>query len=545
MSSNAQTPCPVNGDFESGNYSNWNYYVGTCCPIAATSSVSTPPTSTYIPCSFALTGPSPAVSPVIVTGVDPFGGFPVVGNGVYSLRIGSNRTNYWAEKTSYSVHVPAGITGYGLLYRFAIVLEDPGHIHSAQPRFDITATDSNTNTILPCYNYDYVAGAVPGFIGPVSNAYGPIPSYGCSDQIAAAVSGWDTDVYYMPWKTSNVNLSGYGGHTIIMSFSAGDCGDGGHFGYGYIDMSCGLFAITTTAASCASTVQLAAPAGFSNYVWYDSSTFTTLYGVADTISIPTPSSPTVLAVVMSPYAGFGCPDTLYMTVNPATCTGIPAAGVINPTATSACASSLFTLTDVGYTTGISYQWQSSPDSVTWNDITGATNTSYTSTGISATTYYRLVDSCCVSGLASESAGVKITYTSCCIGTISGASTVSVGNTAALSETISGGTWSSGNTAIATIDLSTGVYTGVSIGTAVITYAVGCGGTTTYTVTVTPINGISGHVTFTGGVCPANVKVWLITYNSGTSDLEAIDSALIPCSGASSVYYQYRPSYWLL
>ena len=128
------------------------------------------------------------------------------------------------------------------------------------------------------------------------------------------------------------------------------------------------------------------------------------------------------------------------------------------------------------------------------------------------------------------------------GTISGPSTVYTGGaTATLSETVSGGTWSSSNTAVATIDPATGVYTGVSAGTSVITYTVsGCSGiaTTTYLVTVTSINGISGHVNFTGAAYTGTVKVWLITYSTALFDLAAVDSSSISCSGCTSVYYQF-------
>ena len=71
------------------------------------------------------------------------------------------------------------------------------------------------------------------------------------------------------------------------------------------------------------------------------------------------------------------------------------------------------------------------------------------------------------------------------GVISGSSTVNIGATTTLTETVSGGTWSSGSTGIATINPTTGVVTGVAAGTAVITYSVtGCSTTATATFTIT-------------------------------------------------------------
>jgi len=68
--------------------------------------------------------------------------------------------------------------------------------------------------------------------------------------------------------------------------------------------------------------------------------------------------------------------------------------------------------------------------------------------------------------------------------ISGAMTVCTGVTTTLSDVTSSGTWSSGNTTIATIVSATGVLTGVSAGTVTISY-VTSGGTTTSIITVNP------------------------------------------------------------
>jgi len=126
------------------------------------------------------------------------------------------------------------------------------------------------------------------------------------------------------------------------------------------------------------------------------------------------------------------------------------------------------------------------------------------------------------------------------GTISGGATVAMGATDALSEAVSGGTWTSSNTAIATVGASSGVVTGVSAGTVSITYVVtGCSSAyTTYTITVTPIDRISGYVHFSGGPLDSGyTKVWLITYNPSDSLLEASDSVTLYAAGTSQ-YYQF-------
>lgn len=71
--------------------------------------------------------------------------------------------------------------------------------------------------------------------------------------------------------------------------------------------------------------------------------------------------------------------------------------------------------------------------------------------------------------------------------ITGNTSLCVGSTSTLANSLGGGTWSSGNTSVATINPTTGVVTGVAPGTNVpITYTVttnGCTGTANTTVTV--------------------------------------------------------------
>jgi gliding motility-associated-like protein len=80
-------------------------------------------------------------------------------------------------------------------------------------------------------------------------------------------------------------------------------------------MTCGLFGIN--AVACNDTdVTLQAPSGFSHYYWYDSSNFSVRIDTGGTIHIPRPAVPTTYAVIIVPFTGFGCPDTLYSHVIP-------------------------------------------------------------------------------------------------------------------------------------------------------------------------------------------------------------------------------------
>ena len=88
--------------------------------------------------------------------------------------------------------------------------------------------------------------------------------------------------------------------------------------------------------------------------------------------------------------------------------------------------------------------------------------------------------------------------------ISGTATVCVGATTTLTNITTGGTWTSANTAIANINATTGVVTGITSGTAIISYSHTntCGSATvTRVVTVTPLpvsGTISGTTTLPAG-----------------------------------------------
>jgi hypothetical protein len=85
--------------------------------------------------------------------------------------------------------------------------------------------------------------------------------------------------------------------------------------------------------------------------------------------------------------------------------------------------------------------------------------------------------------------------------IVGNTSLCIGGNSTLSNTITGGLWSSSNTAIATINANTGVVNAFSAGTTTITYRTECGGVSTATITVNtfPVASISGiNTTCLGG-----------------------------------------------
>lgn len=159
----------------------------------------------------------------------------------------------------------------------------------------------------------------------------------------------------------------------------------------------------------------------------------------------------------------GCAATALLTVNqsPSAMTGVP----------SVC---------VGYTTALA----STPGGGTWTSGTTTVATvpsgigvvSGVATGMSVITY-RLANGCRTMTTVTVSSSPSLITPA----------TVCLGATNTLTDPASaGGTWSSGNTAVATIGSLTGLLNGIGTGTATITYTIGSGCVSTTTVTTQPV-----------------------------------------------------------
>jgi trimeric autotransporter adhesin len=185
-------------------------------------------------------------------------------------------------------------------------------------------------------------------------------------------------------------------------------------------------------------------------------------------------------------------------VIPNTCTGTPVTGSISASVSTGCATYTSALTAPGSTvgTGITYQWQSSSDSVSWSNVSGATTSSY-SASVGSTVYYRLTITCTSSSTSDTSAGIKLNVTPV-PASITGASPLCVGATSTFTDAAAGGTWTSGTTSVATVTTG-GVVTAVSQGTSTITYSTGCGTAATFPVTVNAVpTAIGGATTVCAG-----------------------------------------------
>ncbi len=169
----------------------------------------------------------------------------------------------------------------------------------------------------------------------------------------------------------------------------------------------------------------------------------------------------------------GCKTTKTITVNPLP---VPISGL-----SVLCVGQTITETDGGGGT-----WSKSGVSLTIGSATGLVTG--TATGVSAITY-TLPTGCSVT---------KTLTVSTTAGTIGGTPSVCIGGATTLTETGTG-VWSTGSGSI-TIGSTTGIVTGMSTGTAVVTYSIGSSCSATATVTVNPVpSAISG----TGTICPGS------------------------------------------
>jgi hypothetical protein len=192
-------------------------------------------------------------------------------------------------------------------------------------------------------------------------------------------------------------------------------------------------------------------------------------------------------------------------------------------ATQAC-----TYTDYVYTTQAgmqNYTWTlPGTAGVNYNIISGGTTTSNTMTvqyltggNQTVSINYLNASGCTSTGAVSNTITVQSTAQ---IAPLSGTQTVCAGATVSFATTSTGGTWSSSNTAVALVNPSTGVVTGVSAGTATITYTIPnpttwCPpSTATRTVTVlpSPIVNAGNDVT----ICSGNTSNMNATVNFNTS-----------------------------
>lgn len=295
-SKNIQAQCPPNIDFEFGNFTNWECWVGHTFDLGGKNAIiwdapGLPVNPALYPNRFQMYSSFPG------NGRDVFGHFPVNcpnGSG-HSIKLGNDTGGSEAEGVSYTFTIPAGQNSYNLIYNYAVVFQDPGHPDYQQPRLQIEIINITDGQRINCSSFDFIASSgLPGFYLSSSNNTG-------------------TPVWCKNWSATSIKLDGLAGKTIRLFFKTADCIFQQHFGYAYIDVNTQCSSSFTGASYCPDDafINVSAPFGYQKYTWWDAG-FTTILGNTQTINFtPPPPSGTTIAVVTEPYAGYGCVDTLY------------------------------------------------------------------------------------------------------------------------------------------------------------------------------------------------------------------------------------------
>ena len=277
--------CPNNIDFENGDFTNWNCFVGHADSVGLTNIINVLP-------SQPLPNRHKIISRSIPTLYDPYGLFstnPPDGSN-FAVKLGNTRIGGEAERIQYVVHIPANDSNFSIRYDYAVVFQDPGHTSWTQPRFTAKLFDSAANAYIDCASFEYIATSnLPGF----------------------QISALDSSVIYKPWASAFISLRGHAGQTLYLEFTTADCVRKGHWGYAYLDVESVCSHAIDVDLDCATGIaNLVAPPGFQAYNWWNQD-YTAILGTGEQVALnPAPPINSTVWLEMVPFSDFGCKDTI-------------------------------------------------------------------------------------------------------------------------------------------------------------------------------------------------------------------------------------------
>ncbi|PQJ13105.1 hypothetical protein CJD36_005015 [Flavipsychrobacter stenotrophus] len=281
------------------------------------------------------------------------------------------------------------------------------------------------------------------------------------------------------WTTSAGTIASVSASGIVTGIAAGSA----TISYS-VTSACGT-AVATKAITVTAAPVVALISGTTSFCAGTSTSFTDAT-TGGTWSSSTPAVATISAAGIATGVAAGSAVITYAVTNTCgtttmvkgiTVNGLPTAAPIAG-ATTVCLAATTSLTDA--TTGGT--WSSSAASVASVSTAGVVRGN---TAGSATISYSVTGTCGTSVVTAP-----ITVLTTVVPAIAGISSVNVGAAVTMTNTTTGGTWTTSAPAIATIN-SSGVVTGIAAGTATITYTVAnsCGtGSATFAVTVTSATG---------------------------------------------------------
>lgn len=209
LSMSASAASFLNGGFEDGNLGSWQFGGGSRSGVGNSSLAAAdylPGGSRNVPSAsnqVSIVGPGndPILSGVGVTLNQVF-------SGNFSARIGDSGDNYFVGAIRQQV---VNYTAPTLNFSWAAVLESQ-HGSSDAPLFTVKVTDVTAGTVA------------------YSNTFAAFPGSPSSTIFQSAGGGAYS---YAPWQSVSVNTTV--GNTYAIELLSADCGQGGHFGYAYLD----------------------------------------------------------------------------------------------------------------------------------------------------------------------------------------------------------------------------------------------------------------------------------------------------------------------
>jgi gliding motility-associated-like protein len=275
--------CP-NANFSSSNFSNWQGYTGNYGnPASAVGIVNGRHTIITTP------------------GIDPntCGGLQMIPPGsTRSARLGNQSTGSQGERLTYTINVTAQNSLF--IYKYAVVLQDPGHSPAQQPVFQMRLLNQNGTQIGGnCGQYSVYSGQ------PGQNFQT------CSNR------------KWLPWTIVGINLQAYIGQNVTIEFTTKDCSLGGHYGYAYVVADCMPLTLDLDYCFGSPTINISGPAGFQSYNWSNGAN-------TQSISVPAATASPSYTVTMQSFSNQGsCTVAL-------TASAIPTTVQSNFTYTAAC-----------------------------------------------------------------------------------------------------------------------------------------------------------------------------------------------------------------
>ena len=180
---------------------------------------------------------------------------------IASVRLGNARADREAESISYLYYVDT--TNYDLLlFKYAAVLDNPGHDATEQPRLTMRIMNADGSEIDDsCFYFDFISDSSLGW-----NTYG--------------------HVLWKDWTTVGVDLTPLHGRRIIVELTTRDCNQGGHYGYAYYSLRCGKKEIISEL--CGNTMYnvFHAPVGFA-YRWFNQANPIVTLSTTSTLTVDT------------------------------------------------------------------------------------------------------------------------------------------------------------------------------------------------------------------------------------------------------------------